>query len=303
MRFVDQLPGGGHRPTLRAEPGGGDCVIGGRWEGRHQPCAAGYNYAQYTPFTPSPPSNATGPVIIPGGSSGTTLCSVYLDFDNSTCVSGTGCKNGLSSCSCSMHAYRAPCATAATCPAYSPGSPAFTKLATTDATGASYVTKTVSSTSTHFHYKDDGAIVGNLAYGKIYTYVVTNVYDADTTATESGPSTPTRATTPLHMAVLNYSSAWCNSTTQACVLQIYRTICGTATSCPAYIPGDAQWTKLNMTTGLTTTVTAQGTTWRYSDMDPALAGSTTYAWIATSSFQGSTTASPASAAFTGTTVK
>ena len=56
-----------------------------------------------------------------------------------------------------------------------------------------------------------------------------------------------------------------------------------------------------MSVGLTPTIGVQGSSWTYTDNDTALAGSTTYTWIATNKYQGATKESGPSAAFTGTT--
>jgi hypothetical protein len=99
------------------------------------------------------------------------------------------------------------------------------------------------------------------------------------------------------MAVINWSNPGCNTSTQSCQLQVYRTSCTSPTSCPVYPAGT--WAKLSMSTGKST-VGAQGTTWRYSDVDPALAGSTTYSWIAVTSWTNGAP-SPPSAAWIATT--
>jgi hypothetical protein len=247
------------------------------------------NYAKDPNYTSSPPSNSTGPVQI-AASTATTLFSVYLDFDNAKCTNKTNvvCSSGtkpFSSCTCSMTAYRAQCGTS--CPTYPAAG--FTKL---PGAGSS----TVSSTNTHFRYTDDGSISGNLAYGVTYSYAVTNTYTADSTATAGGPTQLT-VKTPLHMAVVNFSNPGCNTTTQACVLQVYRAQCASSTSCPAYPAGT--WAKLSTAT-VATTVGAQGTTWRYSDTDPALKGATTYSWVGVNTWPAGAE-SPASAAYIATT--
>src|SRR3974390_605501 len=253
------------------------------------------NYAQYTPVTYSPASNISGPVVLGGTTSATTIFSVYLDYDNASCNTGTACK--LSTCTCSTNVYKAICSSSTACPTYPNGT--WSKLASVDSSNNSYVNTTVSATNTHFHYKDDGAIVNNLKYNTIYTYVATNTYTADPTSTESKPGSPVIKGTPDHMAAINWSNPSCNTTTPACTFQVYRVVCTSSNSCPTYPSGT--WTKLNMTSGLTTTITTQGTSWRYADMDPTLAPSTTYSWVATASWN-STTSSPASAPFVGTTI-
>jgi hypothetical protein len=252
------------------------------------------NYSAYTPYTPSAPTACqTNAVFLPANNNVGFPFSVYLDFTNPQCVNGN---------TCFLTAYRATCpkdtSGVTQCPGYFPGSTFFAKLPAADANGKSYTTATVTPSGTTFEYKDDGGIPGNLGYGVTYTYAVTNSYDAF--PSQSSAASATSLITPIqHQATLNYSNPACNSTTAACSLQVYRARCSTATSCPAYIPGNAAWKTLNMA-GVTANVTAQGTSWRYQDLDTALANSTTYAWVATNAYAGGS-AGQASQAYVGTT--
>jgi hypothetical protein len=56
-----------------------------------------------------------------------------------------------------------------------------------------------------------------------------------------------------------------------------------------------------MSTGLTTNLDTQSTTWQYIDWDSTLTSGTTYAWVATNSYTGGNTTSPASQSYSGTT--
>jgi hypothetical protein len=103
-----------------------------------------------------------------------------------------------------------------------------------------------------------------------------------------------------HLAVLNYSSASCTNTAQ-CSLQVYRATCTSATSCPTYTAGNSAWKTLDMTVGLTPTISNGGSSWVYRDGDTALQDSTTYAWVATCTYVGGSTASGASSNYVGTT--
>lgn len=237
------------------------------------------NFANYVPFTPSAPSNSTGPVQIPVS---TGPPRVRLDFDNQECFPGQNC---------SMRAYRAQCPTPQTCPAW-PNS-TFAILPDKDAAGNSYSTQTVTATNTHFTYHD----VGPLSYKTSYEYAVTNMFLAYP-SNESQPAF-TIINTPYgaHQAVINYSSAACR-TTSPCDLHVYRSQCSSSSSCPSF-PGSA-WKVLNMAT-TASTVGAQSTTWTYTDSDNALTSGTTYQWIATSSYIGGSTESAPSTPFTGTT--
>lgn len=114
------------------------------------------------------------------------------------------------------------------------------------------------------------------------------------------PVIGTTSTTGPHQAILNWSNPSCTTTAQ-CSLQVYRATCTSATSCPAYTAGSSSWTALNMTSGLVPTIGASGSTWNYTDKDPALQDSTTYAWVATNSYVGGSTASGASSNYVGTT--
>jgi hypothetical protein len=252
------------------------------------------NYEQYTPWTPTGPSNASGPQTIPQAAG--TIFSVYLDFDNPSCITSS-CSNGLSICTCTAQAYRALCSTPTNCPAYSPGSSSFTKLPLVDASGNTYVTITQSNSGSHFRFKDDGAIAGNIGYGKPYRYAVTNTFTQDPNKVES-PSMGTTVNTPLHAAVINFVNPGCNTTTKPCNLQVYRTVCPSPSTCPTYPSGT--WAKLSMANAAAT-VGVQATSWRVSDTDPALAGSTTYSWIGVNGFQNGTSVSGPSAPYIATT--
>lgn len=241
------------------------------------------NFSVYTPFTPGPPSNSTG-ALSPGGTQPTVPWSVYIDFDNASCITGK---------TCGVRVYRAPCSSA--CPAYP--NPAYVQLPSTSSTGKSYVTATVSASKTHFKFQDDGAIPGNLGYAKSYYYAVFNSFDANPSAW-STPAATLAMTTPTgqHQATLNYSNASC-TTNAPCTLQVYRATC--APSCPTYPAGT--WSALQMAPGLTTTPGATGTSWKYIDNDAALKGATTYVWVATNRFTNGPQVSGPSQPYTGTT--
>jgi len=108
------------------------------------------------------------------------------------------------------------------------------------------------------------------------------------------------SSTGPHQAVINWTNASCTTTAQ-CSIQVYRAQCGSATTCPAYTAGSSNWKALNMSAGLTPVIGMGGSTWAYTDTDTALQDSTVYAWIATNSYVGASTASSASANFVGTT--
>lgn len=114
------------------------------------------------------------------------------------------------------------------------------------------------------------------------------------------PVVGTTATTGPHQATINWSNSTC-TTTAPCSLQVYRAQCGTPTNCPAYSAGSSSWKTLDMSANLSPVVGMTGTTWQYVDKDTTMQDSTTYAWVATCSYTGSATASPASTNFTGTT--
>lgn len=239
------------------------------------------NFAQYTPYTISAPSNPSGAVTIPAPASVTWK--VYLTYSNPNCVTGQNC---------TANVYRATCTNATNCPSYSTSPSSFTAITVT-------TTQTVSSTGTNFQSVDAGTTLP-LQNNMVYAYAVTNSF-------ASNPSQPSGATqvvqvtpTGVHSATLNWSNASCR-TASPCNLQVYRAQCSSTTSCPAYAAGSSSWKALNMSSGLTPTVSAQGTSWQYQDHDAALTGSTTYVWVATSSYSGSNVASPASSPFVGTT--
>jgi hypothetical protein len=114
------------------------------------------------------------------------------------------------------------------------------------------------------------------------------------------PQIGTTSNTGPHQAILNWSNASCTTNAQ-CSLQVYRATCTSATSCPTYSPGNSAWKTLDMTVGLTPQIGANGSSWSYIDKDTALQDSTTYVWVATCTFVGGTSASAASANWSGTT--
>ena len=116
----------------------------------------------------------------------------------------------------------------------------------------------------------------------------------------SPPQVGVTSTTGPHQAVLNWSNPACTSTAQ-CNIQVYRAQCTSLTNCPTYSPGSGSWTALNMTANLVPTVGSSGTSWNYTDKDPALQDSTVYAWVATNTYIGGSTSSGASSAYAGTT--
>lgn len=243
------------------------------------------NFASYTPFTPSPFSASTGPVKIPGNAAGPVNFTVQLDFDNPQCVTGNNCDAQI---------YRATCTQL--CPQYASSPGSFVQLAGT-------TTQKVTTGGTHFTFLDTGAAPNYLSYNTQIMYAVTNSYQVNpgypSGASELGLMTPTG----IHSATLNWSSTACRASSE-CTLQIYRAKCASATSCPAYTPGNTAWKALDMSTGFTmngVVIGAQGSSWQYMDSDAALTGSTTYVWVATNTYKGATTASPASTPWIGTT--
>jgi hypothetical protein len=220
------------------------------------------------------------------GNAQTVNFKVQLDYDNTGCTTGNNC---------SADVFRAVCpgADAANCPQFVANSSSFTSLNSTVTT-----TQTVTASNTHFISIDAGAAPNNLAYSTLYVYAVRNAFLAD--PSHPGGTAQVNVATPagIHTAILNWSSAACR-TSSPCTLQVYRATCTSPTTCPSY-PGSA-WTALSMVTGLTSTDSAQGTSWQYQDNGSALAGSTTFAWVATCSYQGSSTSSPASTMWVGTT--
>lgn len=211
---------------------------------------------------------------------------VQLDYDNPVCYIGNNC---------SADVFRAVCPgnNGINCPVYAGSPSAFTLINSTVTT-----TQTVTASNTHFVSMDAGGSPNNLAYNTLYVYAVRNTFLADPSSPGGTAQVNVQTPTGVHSAVLNWSSAACN-TLSPCNLQVYRATCTSTTSCPAY-PGSA-WTALSMVTGLAPTVGAQGTTWQYQDNGGALSGSTTFAWVATCSYQGATTSSTASTMWIGTT--
>ena len=116
----------------------------------------------------------------------------------------------------------------------------------------------------------------------------------------SPPQVGTTSSTGPHQATINWSNASCTSTAP-CSIQVYRSVCTSATTCPAYSTGNSSWTVLNMSCCLSPAISANGTSWQYIDKDVALQDSTTYAWVATNTFTGGSVASGASSNFVGTT--
>ena len=252
------------------------------------------NFANYTPFTPSAPSNSSGPVTIPAAVAASFR--VALDFDNAQCVTGN---------TCTVQAWRGRCTTPTNCPVFPVGNylgsapPGFVALPAKDASGNSYTTSTVTATNTHFTYHDVGAAPNTFAYGTAYAYAVANVYVSTPTVQGGTAMLTFPAQAAPHSATLNYSSTACRSNA-TCTLQIYRAQCSSSTSCPTYTPGAAGWKALDMT-AVSSTPTPQMTSWQYTDHDAALTGSTTYVWVATATYVGAATASAPSQPFTGTT--
>jgi len=219
--------------------------------------------------------------------------SVYLNFNNPSCVTGNTCFPTV---------YRTVCNTnqASSCAAWTPTSAAYTKLPASDSAGNSYTTSTVSSTGTTFKYRDDGTISKNLGYGVMYQYAVTNSFAAY--PSNASPATVVNIITPIaHQATLNYSNGACTSASLQCSIQVYRAQCSSSTSCPSYSPGSSSFKALNMLSNLTSTVGTQGTSWVYQDLDVVLANSTTYVWVATNTFVNGSTPSAASSPYIGTT--
>ena len=252
------------------------------------------NYANYTPFTTSPPVQ-TGALVVPGAVS-TVPFSIYVSFSNPQCVIGN---------TCTANVYRALCTgtdpdPAFACPGYVKGSTFYQLLPATDLKGNSYYSSTVSGSGTNFTYKDDGNISGNIGYADRYVYAATNTFVANPSG-EGNAVVGAWITTPIaHQATINYSNSSCVNASM-CTLQVWRATCTSSTNCPTYSASSPSWKKLDMT-GLVDIPSNTGTTWRYQDTDVALANSTTYVWVATATYVGgSGNASPASAPFIGTT--
>lgn len=120
--------------------------------------------------------------------------------------------------------------------------------------------------------------------------------------TQQAPVVGTTSSTGPHQAILNYANASCTMTAN-CNIQIYRAVCSSPSSCPTYAAGNSAWTALNMSVSgnPAANVGVNGTSWMYTDKDPALQDSTTYVWVATNTYVGGTNPSPASANYSGTT--
>lgn len=117
---------------------------------------------------------------------------------------------------------------------------------------------------------------------------------------QSPPQVGTTASTGPHVAVLNWSNSSC-TTNSLCSLQAYRAQCTSASSCPTYTAGSSAWKTLDMSVNLVPQPGPNGTSWQYQDKDTALMDSTTYAWVATNSYVGAATSSPASTNYVGST--
>lgn len=241
------------------------------------------NYAQYTPFTASSKSNISGALTI---SSGTTTpigrFNITLEYDNHSCITGNTCTSNV---------YRAVCSgnNKSNCPNYGTNPSAFAQIAVT-------TTQSVTPANTHFVSIDSTP----LTVSTLYAYAVT-ISSANNSANTSDSSQITVLTPDgVHNATLNWTNSNCR-TASPCTIQVYRTQCTSATSCPTYTPGDANWKALAMSTGLTTNLDTQSTTWQYIDWDSTLTSGTTYAWVATNSYTGGNTTSPASQSYSGTT--
>jgi hypothetical protein len=102
-----------------------------------------------------------------------------------------------------------------------------------------------------------------------------------------------------HTATLNWSNTSC-TTTKLCLIQAYRNVCASPTSCPAFA-GPTGWTLLPSGNVIATPGTS-GTTWVATDTDVAMQDATTYVWVATNSYQASPTVySAPSPPWSGTT--
>lgn len=127
---------------------------------------------------------------------------------------------------------------------------------------------------------------------------MTSVMLAQSAPQSTKPHVGTTSITGPHQAILNWSNPNCTQNAQ-CSLQVYRATCTSSTACPTYPSGT--WKALDMTAGLVPNIGPNGTAWQYTDKDPALQDSTTYAWVATATYVGATTASAASTNYAGTT--
>jgi len=106
--------------------------------------------------------------------------------------------------------------------------------------------------------------------------------------------------TVSHQATLYYQNTACTSH-NPCVLQVWRAVCPTATTCPNYQEGSSLWIRVSSGAG-SATPTPTGTTWVFKDTDPILQDNTTYAYCATNSFYSSTNnLSGCSVVWSGTT--
>lgn len=113
-------------------------------------------------------------------------------------------------------------------------------------------------------------------------------------APQIGPGTNSISSTAPYQVTLNYQNKACTSA-NLCLLQVQRSLCKTATSCPP------NWVNVSYVTS-SVTPTATGTTWIVIDKDPSLTSSSTYFYRASNSFTTSPTIySPYSQGWKGTT--
>jgi hypothetical protein len=102
-----------------------------------------------------------------------------------------------------------------------------------------------------------------------------------------------------HQATLYYQSTACTTHTP-CALQVYRAVCPTPATCPAWQANSALWARVNYGAG-SAVPTASGTQWKVIDKDPQLRDSTTYAYCATVSFNSNKKPSACGPVWSGTT--
>ena len=109
-----------------------------------------------------------------------------------------------------------------------------------------------------------------------------------------------RAATCPHQATLHFQNPACTDS-NPCSIQIWRAVCANQYTCPMYVQGSSQWTRLSHGSG-SATPTPDGTTWVFVDSDPVLQDNTTYIYVATNSFHSSSNKlSDGSPAWVGTT--
>lgn len=241
-----------------------------------------------TPPSKTPLAPTTGAGNTVAAAATTVNFNVQLDFDNSTCVNGSNCNAAV---------YRAICTTGTgpngiSCPSYGASPASFIPVTGT-------LAQTVTTSNTHFKFVDNDTSQYQLQYNVGYDYAVMNAFQANSAQWSTPAEVQVKTPSGVHSATVNWSNPACR-TSSPCNLQVYRAICSSATSCPAY-PG-AVWKALDMSnTNLVPTVGAQATTWVYTDHDTALVGSTTYMWVATNTYTGGASASLASTGYVGTT--